>query len=63
MTPPDFRSTIRAALGDRSLNWLAKEADVPYGRLHEWLNAGKTIHSDHLQRLAKALGLTLRKAR
>lgn len=59
---PDFRSTIRAALGERSVYWLAKESGVPRTTVREFL-AGAKITSDHLQSLAATLGLTLRKAR
>ena len=62
-TSPDFRSVVRAALGERSLLWLSKESGVPYASLHPWLTDGKTMSSDHLQRLAATLGLTLRRAR
>ncbi len=43
---------------------LSKESNVPYSRLHTWLNQpGKTICDHHIDSLLMALGLTICKKR
>ena len=60
-----LREAVTAERDRRGWNnlTLATEAGVPYSQLHRWLKMGKTIHSDHVERLMDTLGLRVCKAR
>lgn len=60
-----LRDAVTAERDRREWNnlTLSRESGVPYGRLHEWLVNGKTIHSDHVERLLATLGLVISRGR